>query len=362
MRISSFRRFSAVCPLIVAVVLVFTAGRCPAAEAQQLPKPGDARWPAEKAWKWYAGVSPIIGCNYLPRTAVNTTEMWQKESFDPKTIDEELGWAEKCGMNSVRVFVQYVVYEADPKGLVERMDQFLAIAAKHKISVMFVLFDDCFLPEPKVGKQPDPVPGIHNSQWTASPGERRKKKENWPALEKYVRDVVTRFANDKRVLVWDLYNEPKPESRPLLEAAFAWARSVKPTQPLTTCWHAEDLWDVVSFHDYGQPEPQQLARWVAERPALCTECIARGGGSRFDNVLPAFAEKGIGWYMWGLVKGRIQTYYPWGSKKDALEPDPWHHDLLQPDGKPYRPDEIELIRKFPGQFHRPERTGSSGNR
>jgi hypothetical protein len=139
----------------------------------------------------------------------------------------------------------------------------------------------------------------------------------------------------------------------LIEATFAWARSVKPTQPLTTCWHAEDLWDVVSFHDYGPPEPMQLARWVAERPALCTECIARGRGSRFDCVLPAFAEKGIGWYMWGLVKGRIQTYYPWGSKKGAPEPNPWHHDLLQPDGKPYHPDEIELIRKFPGQFHFP---------
>ena len=140
----------------------------------------------------------------------------------PKIMDQELGWAQQCGMNSVREFVQYVVYEDDPKGLIQRMDQFLALTAKHKISVMFVLFDDCFGPEPKLGKQPDPIPGVHNSQWTSSPGERRKKKENWPALEKYIKDIVGHFADDKRVFVWDLYNEPKPESRPLVAATFAW--------------------------------------------------------------------------------------------------------------------------------------------
>jgi hypothetical protein len=133
-------------------------------------------------------------------------------------------------------------------------------------------------------------------------------------------------------------------------AAFAWARAAEPTQPLTSCWQAEDLSDVLTFHDYGAPNPQALGRLVAERPALCTECIARGAGSRFDNVLPAFAEKGIGWYMWGLVRGRTQTYYPWGSPKGAPEPDPWHHDLLQADGTPYRPAEIEAIQRFSEQF------------
>jgi len=312
-----------------------------------------ARWPPEKAWKWYRQIGPIRGCNYLPRTAVNTTEMWQSETFDPKTIDQELDWAEKAGLNSVRVFVQYVVYESDPDGLIQRMERFVAIADKHHISVMFALFCDCFIQEPTVGPQPDPIPGVHNSRWTASPGQRRKQRQHWPALKKYVTAVVGRFAEDKRVLVWDLYNEPKKKSRPLVVAAFAWARSVNPMQPVTTCWQAEDLWDIATFHDYGPPNPKRLARWVAERPAICTECIARTRGSRFSTVLPAFAEKNIGWYMWGLVKGRIQTYYPWGSKKGAAEPELWFHDLLQPDGTPYRPKEIELIRNF--RFAKTER-------
>jgi hypothetical protein len=317
-----------------------------------------SRWPAEKAREWYRQLGPICGFNYLPRTAVNTTEMWQK--LDEPTLDQELGWAAACGLNSARVFVQYIVYEAEPKELLARMDRFLEIASRHKISTMFILFDDCFIPEPTLGPQPDPIPGVHNSRWTASPGNRRKQPENWPALERYVQDVVGHFARDPRVIVWDLYNEAAPQSRPLVEAAFAWARKAGPTQPLTSCWQAADLWDVATFHDYGAPNPGTgsdspaggigACPPIAERPALCTECIARGCGSRFDNVLPVFAEKKIGWYMWGLVKGRIQTYYPWGSKEGSPEPKPWHHDLLQPDGTPYDPAEIALIRRFPALF------------
>jgi len=327
--------------------------RMDAAALQQLR---DSRWTPERAWKWYKGIGPTRGFNYVPRTAVNTTEMWQKETFDPRTIDEELGWAERCGLNSARVFVQYIVYEADPQGLIGRMERFLEIADKRHVSVMFILFDDCFIPEPKLGKQPAPVPGVHNSQWTASPGDRRKQPENWPALEEYVKDVVGHFAKDRRVMAWDLYNEAAAPSRPLVEASFAWARAAQPSQPLTSCWQALDLCDVITFHDYGPPNAGQLNRWIAERPALCTECIARGAGSRFDNVLPVFAKRGIGWYMWGLVKGRIQTYYPWGSPKGAPEPKLWHHDLFQPDGRPHRPEEIEQIRKFPAEFSIPGHT------
>lgn len=328
------------------------AARVEPADPAALEKLRKARWSPEKAWKWYDSIGPICGCNYLPRTAVNSTEMWQKETFDPKTIDQELAWAHKYGLNSVRVFVQYIVFEADPKGLIRRMEKFLAIANKHRISVMFILLDDCWKGEPKLGKQDEPVPGVHNSQWTSSPGNRRKRREHWPQLKKYVTGVVGHFAKDRRVIVWDLYNEPKRHSRPLVQAAFAWARSANPTQPITTCWQGSDLCDIVTFHDYGPPNAKRLAKWTAERPALCTECIARTRNSRFETVLPAFAKQRIGWYMWGLVKGRIQTHYPWGSKPGAPEPKLWFHDLLQPDGSPYRQEEIKLIAGFAQQFRR----------
>jgi len=182
----------------------------------------------EDIWDWYNNVGAICGCNYLPRTAVNMTEMWQADTFDPKTIDQELGWAEDAGYNSLRVFLQYLVWQDDAEGLKKRIDEFLTIAGKHGIRTMFILFCDCAFAgkEPYLGKQDDPVPGVHNSGWVPSPGLKRVTDRSvWPDLEKYVKDLVSTFGNDERVLIWDLYNEPGnsalgEKSLPLAEAAF----------------------------------------------------------------------------------------------------------------------------------------------
>ena len=100
------------------------------------------RWSEKRAWEWYQEAGPIVGCNYLPRSAVNMTEMWQVDTFDPGTIDQELGWAQKAGYNSIRVFLQYVVWKDDPAGMKQRLEQLLTIADKHKIRVMLVPFFD----------------------------------------------------------------------------------------------------------------------------------------------------------------------------------------------------------------------------
>jgi hypothetical protein len=337
----------------------------------------DARWPAEKAWKWYAGAGVIAGCNYLPRSAVNSTEMWQKESFDPKTIDEELGWAEKAGYNGIRVFLQYIVWKNDPEGILRRIDEFLAIADKHHIRVMLVPFCDCAFDagrDPYPGKQDDPVPGVSNSRWVPSPGLKLvTDRSAWGDLEKYVKSIVGRFGNDRRVLIWDLYNEPGnsnlgDKSLPLVEAAFAWARAMKPAQPLTVGAWADfgstmsrrlmELSDVVSFHAYDAPEGVRTKIETCRafgRPVLCTEWLNRPGGNTFASILPLFAEHGIGGYHWGLVAGRTQTYMHWGSKKGDPMPAVWQHDVFLPDGKPYKAEEFELLRKYRTQFHLPEK-------
>ena len=242
----------------------------------------DARWSKEKAWNWYNKVSPIVGCNYLPRTAVNMTEMWQRESFDPTVIDQELGWGRKVGFNSVRVFLPYVVWKDDPKGLKKRIDRFLEIANRHQIRTMLILFCDCAFAgkEPYLGRQAAPVPGVHNSGWVPSPGLTLVTDRNvWPDLEKYVKDIVGTFRQDDRVLIWDLYNEPgnsnmELKSLPLVEATFAWARQVAPQQPLTVgAWSNRtdgmperlvELSDVVSFHAYNRPA--DMKKKVAPAP------------------------------------------------------------------------------------------------
>lgn len=320
------------------------------------------KWQEAQAWDWNKKVGWLRGCNYVPRTAVNTIEMWQSETFDERTIDEELGWAEKIGLNSIRVFLHYLVWEDDSSGLKKRIDRFLTIAHKHRISTMFVLFDDCWNQEPKLGPQEPPIPGVHNSRWVASPGRSRVLDKNaWKGLERFVKDIIGNFAKDERVVLWDLYNEPGNEgmgekSLPLVEASFDWAREVKPSQPLTVGLWANfqdemhlrfaELSDVISFHAYDPPEGvltkiEFLQKF--NRPILCTEFLRRQVGNTFAALLPIFAKHKIGWYFWGLVAGKTQTYFDWSSKPGDPIPKIWQHDLLHPDGTPFDPEEIELI-------------------
>ncbi len=332
------------------------------------------RWTAGRAWEWYRRRPLPYGFNFLPSTAVNSTEMWQSETFDAAAIDRELALGASCGFHSCRVFVQYLVWRADPDGCKERIDAFLAIAARHGLSVVPILFDDCAFAgkEPYLGPQDDPVPGLHNSGWTPSPGPTIGDDPSArPDLEGYVRDIVGAFAEDERVLLWDLYNEPGNGGRgarslPLLHDAFAWARAAGPGQPLTAAaWGGPavggladgasrtdpaclDLSDVVSFHQYDDA----AALWgriaaLSRRgyPMVCTEWMSRPRGSLVATHLPLFVEHDVGCYLWGLVNGRTQTHYPWGSPRGAAEPDLWFHDLFRLDGAPYDAAEIDVIRR-----------------
>jgi len=325
------------------------------------------QWSTEKAWQWYENVGVIKGCNYLPRTAVNMTEMWQADTFDPATIDEELGWAHKAGYNSVRVFIQYLVWADDADGLKKRIDRFLSIADSHDISTMMILFCDCSFAgkEPYLGRQDDPVPGVHNSGWVPSPGLKRVTDRSvWPDLERYVKDIVGSFGADRRVLVWDLYNEPGnsrmgEKSLPLAEAAFAWARAAGPSQPMTIgAWsnfqgrmsrRLMELSDIVSFHGYDAPAGVRARIEICRsygRPVICTEWLRRQVGNTFASILPVFAANRVGGYHWGLVAGRTQTYMHWGSKKHSPMPKIWQHDVFHPDGRPYDEKELELLKAF----------------
>ncbi|MBW7891450.1 MAG: hypothetical protein H3C48_10605 [Chitinophagaceae bacterium] len=162
-------------------------------------------WTKEQANDWYNKQPWLVGCNFLPSTAINQLEMWQPETFDTATINRELGWAEAIGMNTIRVYLHDLLYEQDAGGFLQRMDIFLQIASAHHIKPMFVLFDSVWDPDPQLGKQRDPQPGVHNSGWVQSPGRKAlTDSTQYPRLEAYVKGVVKRFAQDDRVLAWDI--------------------------------------------------------------------------------------------------------------------------------------------------------------
>ena len=342
------------------------------------------RWSAERANEWYRQRPWLVGSNFIPSTAINQLEMWQAETFDLPTIDRELGWAQQLGFTCVRVFLHHLPYEQDPKGFLDRMDQFLVVADKHGIGVMFVPFDSCWDPFPKLGKQREPKAGLHNSGWVQSPGlEDLKDPARMAVLEAYIKGVVGRFRDDKRVYLWDVYNEPDNKngssygklelankvelSLALLQKEVGWIREVKPSQPITTApwmgnWGDEaklsamerfqlDNSDVISFHNYGKLEDakkcvENLKRYG--RPIICSEYMALPMGSPFDPVLGYFAEQRVGAFNWGFVSGKSQTIYPWDSWKKpyASEPPVWFHDIFRADGAAYRPEEVAYIKKI----------------
>ncbi len=340
-------------------------------------------WPAEKANDWYAHHRWMVGCNFTPSTAINELEMWQAETFDPDTIDRELGWAEQIGFTEIRVFLQNLLLEQDGNAFLQRMDHFLTIAQRHHIGVTFVLFDSCWNPYPKLGRQPDPTPFRHNSGWVQSPGEPllEHPEEFASRLKPYVQRIVGHFRKDKRVDMWDLFNEPDNMNSPayineepadkqsmalvLLQQTFEWAREVNPAQPLTSAvWRGN--WadtnklsamervqllnsDVITFHNYGPLDDLRtcvghLRRY--QRPIICTEYMARPVQSTFDPNLKFMREQNVGALNWGFVSGKTQTIYPWDSwRKDyTAEPPVWFHDIFRADGTPFDTKEVEFIK------------------
>ncbi|HEV2485995.1 MAG TPA: cellulase family glycosylhydrolase [Terracidiphilus sp.] len=371
-----FRGWSAAAALILAFL--------PTLNAQQAQAPMQ-HWTETEAKAWYEAQPWPVGANFLPSTAINQLEMWQADTFDPTTIDRELGWAEDIGMNTMRVFLHNLLWEQDPKGFQQRIDTFLTIAARHRIRPVFVLFDSCWEPFPKLGPQHPPIPGVHNSGWVQAPGATvLADPTQYPRLEAYVKGIVGAFANDPRILAWDLWNEPdngndssyakgEPKNKneiilALLPQVFAWARTAHPTQPLTSgLWHGN--WtsletmpllarvqigqsDVITFHNYGWPEEfEKVIKELQQfhRPIICTEYMARGAGSLFDTVLPVAQKYRVGAINWGLVAGKSQTYLPWDSWQHPYVDHPptiWFHDVFHTDGTPYRQREIEIIRSL----------------
>ena len=343
-----------------------------------------ARWSVERAQAWERETGWLVGANYAPSTAINQLEMWQAETWDPRRIDQELGWARGLGMNTMRVFLHDLAWRQDPEGFLGRVDEFLAIADRHGIRPMLVLFDAVWDPFPRAGRQRMPVPGLHNSGWLQSPGvEILRDSTRHGEMEPYVKGVVGRFASDRRIVAWDLFNEPdnvnggsygafEPANKgemamALLRRTFAWAREVNPVQPLTagpwkgdwvdpsqtlpiTTFMLENS-DVITFHSYDPL--QSMQRLVAAlqrygRPILCTEYMARPRGSTFESILPFFKQQQVDAYNWGFVSGDSQTIYPWDSweRSYPAEPPVWFHDIFRADGTPYRQNEVELIRSL----------------
>ncbi|HYB80613.1 MAG TPA: 1,4-beta-xylanase [Mycobacterium sp.] len=367
------RRMALKLPLVLAAGAALS--RTPRAAAEEA-----GRWSPDRTNRWYQAQGWLVGANYIPSNAINQLEMFQADTFDPRRIDKELGWAKFYGINSVRVFLHDQLWAQDQRGFQSRIASFVGIAARHRIKPLFVFFDSCWDPAPRAGRQRAPRPGVHNSGWVQSPGAERLGDPRYTRLlQDYVTGVLSQFRSDDRVLGWDLWNEPDNPARQyrnversdkeqlvanLLPQAFRWARSVDPSQPLTSgVWRGDwgepqgrsaisdiqlDNADVITFHSYA--EPADFESRISEltplgRPIICTEYMARTRGSTVEGILPVAKRHNVGAFNWGLVAGKTQTYFPWDSWEHPYDeiPKVWFHDLLRPDGQPHQETDTKTI-------------------
>jgi hypothetical protein len=366
-------------PLGLAIGLILTTGSACVSSERLL-------WTPEQATAWYAKQPWMVGANYLPRDAINQLEMWQAETFDAPMIDQEFNWAEGLGINTMRVFLHDIPWHTDHIGFLKRIEQYLAIADRHHIRTIFVLFDSCWNAYPKAGPQPAPRPHVHNSGWVQAPGtEILSNPARYDELKGYVTGVIGQFRDDPRVVLWDLFNEmdngsgdkdfDKPaRARDLGSKALSWALACNPIQPVTFCiWQHQgtpyaqlsaserfeiDHSDIITFHSYaGVAETTAMVAELSthHRPLMCTEYMARTIGCTIAALLPYYHDHNIAAINWGFVDGKSQTKFPWDSWSKPYPDDPpvWFHDILRPDGSPFDPKEATLLRTLTGHLPAP---------
>tara|TARA_R110002050_G_scaffold261556_1_gene401560 strand:+ start:9754 stop:10935 length:1182 start_codon:yes stop_codon:yes gene_type:complete len=341
-------------------------------------------WSIKEANNWYKNQPWLVGANFNPSTSINQLEMWQEETFDTATIDKELGWAASIGMNSMRVYLHDLLHKDNPEIFFNNINSYLEIADKYGIKTLFVLFDSCWSPFPESGEQHSPKPHVHNSGWVQSPGQKAlQDSTQYKRLENYTKETIKHFANDDRILGWDVWNEPDNMTGPsyekveipnkvklveeLLAKVFEWARESNPTQPLTSgLWIGDwsehkkmkeihklqiNQSDIISFHCYDEPEIfeqriKEMQRY--NKPMLCTEYMARPNGSTFQGFLPIAKKYKVAMFNWGLVDGKTQTKYPWDSwtKTYTSEPKVWFHEVFENNGEPYKIEEVNFIKEI----------------
>jgi hypothetical protein len=343
------------------------------------------QWSPGTATEWYSRQPWMVGSNYIQSNTVNQLEMWQQETFDPDRIDLELGWAESLGINTLRVFLHDLVWEHDSGGVQKRMDKLLKLTDKHKMRVIFVLFDSSGDPYPELGHQRQPKPGVRNSLWVQSPGAKglTDTKQLQKALA-YAEEVVAAFSIDKRVLAWDVWNEPdnmntarfanaEPPNKAellstILPQAFRYIRAGNPSQPVTSgLWHGDwssieklspvekiqvELSDVISFQNYDGPDEfEKRVKWLKAfgRPVLCTGFLARNQGSTFETILPIAQKYDVAALAGDLVEGKPQMWLPWDSWQHPYtdrQPAVWMQDIFRSKGPAYSEKEADFIRKM----------------
>lgn len=350
------------------------------------------QWSNEKIWEWYNSRPWIRGCNYMSADCANGIDQWQEYQFEERfeTTKKELALMSELGYNSIRIRPEFFVWEKEHDGFMERFERYIELAAQNGISCMVIFGNDCCPPKEEalnrlyLGEQHVDW-GYHGgrkvSQHGTFAGAGYSLLDDAEYAEKhyeFVREIVEKYKNDERIIIWDVFNEPGNSKRnsmslPHMKKFFEIIRSIDPIQPLTVgIWsqttelknlteaekYGLENSDIVSYHNYGTYENNIQELKVLKklgRPILNTEWLNRCGGNTIEELFPLFYLEKVGCYNWGFVAGKYQTYEPHNSVWDNYKSEyykynfdftKWFHDIYRPSHNPYNPKETELIKRF----------------
>ena len=354
------------------------------------------RWTESEIWEWYGARPWITGFNFIPSGAIKGS-LWMLQEYGHKEVfrdaAREIALAASLKFNSIRMTLPFVLWQKERESFLRNLDQFLELLEKHNMTLMPVLFSDCLVPKerytaPILGPQPEPVPGYFggnpvtpfddSTQFGKTVGYSiTDESENEPAIKEYIKELAGRYGQDKRILIWNVWNEAGNSGRssmslPMMEKIFGWLRECDVSQPLTSdVWGAgaehphgwmnnpkiyadieKDsirLSDIITFHFYG--DYVHARRYIEflrqfKRPLINTEWLHRPFRSFIQTHLPLWKKEGVGSYFFGFVNGKSQYNFVWEfiKKLPDIDTDLWMHDIFHDDFTPYDPEEIEVIK------------------
>lgn len=246
---------------------------------------------------------------------------------DEATVRTQLGYGQKIGLNSTRIWMGPAQYQRDPEGFIKTLRNYIKIADSMGYSVMPILFNGN-------GLNPDMI-----------------KEENWKANEDYLRAVVGAVKGSQGLLCWDIMNEPTCNDyykhAPSQEIAdqraeeiFRFVRkacqtvkeiapdddiTVGVTYPKFIEAASADLVDVISFHDYRETraiiqENYDIALAAQKKygkQIINSEMGCIGRSNPYDLAIEKANENGAGWYLFELMV----SYPGWGDIHGIFYPD-----------------------------------------
>jgi len=288
--------------------------------------------------------SIIRGFNYQPSYAGSLQMAWTH--YDREVWEREVAWSERFGTNMLRVWLDWHAWIAIGDAMFNAVDSALDVLAANDIRMMPVLFNrwnDWALPMGMVADRDLATGDLGFEKFTP-----------------YVDGLMERFADDDRIAIWDLCNEPQAPyhsaEQNFREAVWLsrvadWVRRASEI-PLTIGTSTGDrvrvyapLADVISFHPYTDKpgdmdascESHKAIAAAYAKPLICTEACrgsfddAERGAQARDDV-EALDRQGIGWLLWQLVEGRFITGSRDRTDNNALHPGQGYMPFILADG------------------------------